>query len=162
MGNLVVVLMWKGVDVVFISAEYSDIWLFPRKERSGLNDENFLLEAEAISFLPNSGIWKRISLKQQSWAVEVAPSVVVFNYVCVWLKHNADFGTVSKLRIIVRNALYILEVLCSKVEICRWPCVLMAKEEMVLQSMIDKLIETGRYYGMEMNVEKTKVMRISR
>ena len=34
--------------------------------------------------------------------------------------------------------------------------VLMAKEETVLQSMIDKLIETGRYYGMEMNVEKTK------
>ena len=28
--------------------------------------------------------------------------------------------------------------------------------------MIDKLIETGRYYGMEINVEKTKVMRISR
>ena len=34
--------------------------------------------------------------------------------------------------------------------------VLMAKEETVLQGMIDKLIETGRYYGMEMNVEKTK------
>ena len=28
--------------------------------------------------------------------------------------------------------------------------------------MIDKLMETGRYYGMEMNLEKTKVMRISR
>jgi len=28
--------------------------------------------------------------------------------------------------------------------------------------MIDKLIETGGCYGMEMNVEKTKVMRISR
>jgi hypothetical protein len=28
--------------------------------------------------------------------------------------------------------------------------------------MIDKLIEIGRSYGMEMNVEKTKVMRISR
>jgi hypothetical protein len=28
--------------------------------------------------------------------------------------------------------------------------------------MIDKLIETGECYGMEMNVEKTKVMRISR
>jgi hypothetical protein len=28
--------------------------------------------------------------------------------------------------------------------------------------MIDKLIEIGRRYGMEMNVEKTKVMRISR
>ena len=40
--------------------------------------------------------------------------------------------------------------------------VLMAKEETVLQRMIDKLIETGRYYGMEMNVEETKVMRISR
>ena len=38
----------------------------------------------------------------------------------------------------------------------------MAKEETVLQGMIDKLIETGRYCGMEMNVEKTKVMRISR
>ena len=40
--------------------------------------------------------------------------------------------------------------------------VLMAKEETVLQGMIDKLIETGRYYDMEMNVEKTKVMRISK
>jgi len=40
--------------------------------------------------------------------------------------------------------------------------VLMAKEEMVLQGMIDKLIEIGRCYGMEMNVEKTKIMRISR
>jgi hypothetical protein len=28
--------------------------------------------------------------------------------------------------------------------------------------MIDNLIEIGRRYGMEMNVEKTKVMRISR
>jgi hypothetical protein len=34
--------------------------------------------------------------------------------------------------------------------------VLMAKEETVLQGMIDKLIEIGRCYGMEMNVEKTK------
>jgi len=38
----------------------------------------------------------------------------------------------------------------------------MAKEETVLRGMTDKLIETGIYYGMEMNVEKTKVMRISR
>jgi len=38
----------------------------------------------------------------------------------------------------------------------------MAKEETVLQGMIDKLIEVGRCYGMEVNVEKTKVMRISR
>ena len=40
--------------------------------------------------------------------------------------------------------------------------VLIAKEETVLQGTIDKLIEIGRCYGMEMNVEKTKVMRISR
>jgi len=38
---------------------------------------------------------------------------------------------------------------------------LLDKEEKVLQDMIDKLIETGRCYGMEMNVEK-KVMTISR
>ena len=38
---------------------------------------------------------------------------------------------------------------------------LMDKEETVLQGMIDKLIDIGRCYGMEMNVEKTKVMRIS-
>jgi hypothetical protein len=40
--------------------------------------------------------------------------------------------------------------------------VLMAKEENVLQGMINKLTEIGRCYGMEMNVEKTEVMRISR
>jgi len=40
--------------------------------------------------------------------------------------------------------------------------VLMAKEETVLQGIIDKLIEIGRCYGMEINVEKTKVMRISK
>jgi hypothetical protein len=39
--------------------------------------------------------------------------------------------------------------------------VLMAKEETVLQGMIDKLIEIARCYGMEMKVEKTRVMRIS-
>jgi hypothetical protein len=40
--------------------------------------------------------------------------------------------------------------------------VLLAKEEKVLQDMNDKLIEIGRCYGMEMNVEKTNVMRTSR
>ena len=40
--------------------------------------------------------------------------------------------------------------------------VLLAKEQNVLQYMNDKLTEIGRCYGMEMNVEKTKVMRISR
>ena len=40
--------------------------------------------------------------------------------------------------------------------------VLLAKEEKVLEDMIDKLTETGRCYGMETNMEKTKVMRISR
>jgi len=40
--------------------------------------------------------------------------------------------------------------------------VLMATEETVLQGMIDKLTEIGSCHGMEMNVEKTKLMRISR
>jgi CYTH domain-containing protein len=40
--------------------------------------------------------------------------------------------------------------------------VLLAEGETVLQGMIDSLIETERRYGMEMNVETTKVMRISR
>ena len=40
--------------------------------------------------------------------------------------------------------------------------VLLAKEETVLQEMVDRLIEDGRCYGMKMNVEKTRVMRISR
>jgi hypothetical protein len=34
--------------------------------------------------------------------------------------------------------------------------VLLAKEEKVLQDMIDKLIEIGRCYGMEINVEKNE------
>jgi ribosomal protein RSM22 (predicted rRNA methylase) len=40
--------------------------------------------------------------------------------------------------------------------------VLLAKEEKVLQDMIDKLIEIGGCYGMEMKVEKTNVMGFSR
>ena len=41
--------------------------------------------------------------------------------------------------------------------------VLLAKEEKVLQDMIDKLIEIGGCYEMEMNVGgETKIMRISR
>jgi len=40
--------------------------------------------------------------------------------------------------------------------------VLLAKEGKVLQDIIDKLNEIGRCYGMEMNMEKSKVMRISR
>jgi hypothetical protein len=40
--------------------------------------------------------------------------------------------------------------------------VLLVKEQMVLQDMIDKLIEIGRSYGIEMNVSEAKVMIISR
>jgi hypothetical protein len=36
---------------------------------------------------------------------------------------------------------------------------LLAKEEGVLHGMIDRLMEIGRQYGTEMDVEKTKVMR---
>ena len=37
--------------------------------------------------------------------------------------------------------------------------VLLPEEEMVLLGMIDRLIEIGRWYGMEVNVEKTKISR---
>jgi hypothetical protein len=40
--------------------------------------------------------------------------------------------------------------------------VLVANEKKVLQDMIEKRIEIGRCYGMEMNDGKKKVMRISR
>jgi hypothetical protein len=46
--------------------------------------------------------------------------------------------------------------------ICTDDLVLLAKEETVLQGMIDRLIEIGRYYEIKMNVEKTKVIKISR
>ena len=39
---------------------------------------------------------------------------------------------------------------------------LLAKEEMVLQGMIGRLIEIGRCCGMKVNVGKSKVMRILR
>ena len=40
--------------------------------------------------------------------------------------------------------------------------VLMAKEIMVLQDMLERLTEVVRRYGIERNVEETKVMKISR
>jgi hypothetical protein len=40
--------------------------------------------------------------------------------------------------------------------------VLLDRKETVLRGMIHRLSEIGRRYGMDMNVEKTKVMRISR
>jgi hypothetical protein len=39
--------------------------------------------------------------------------------------------------------------------------VLLAKEGTLLEGMIVGLIENGRGYGLRMNVEKTKVLRIS-
>jgi len=50
-----------------------------------------------------------------------------------------DFNTGGKIILTVKYAVYL---------------VVMAQEETVLQGMIDKLIEIGRCYGMEMNVEK--------
>jgi hypothetical protein len=39
--------------------------------------------------------------------------------------------------------------------------VVLAQEEAVLQAVIERLIKIGRCFGMEMNVEKPKVMGIS-
>jgi len=38
--------------------------------------------------------------------------------------------------------------------------ILLTEEEKVLQDMIDNIIEIGRCYGMEINIEKNKIMRI--
>ena len=38
--------------------------------------------------------------------------------------------------------------------------VLLAKEEIVLKSMLERLIEIGRCHGVEMSVGKMNVMRI--
>jgi hypothetical protein len=40
--------------------------------------------------------------------------------------------------------------------------VLLPKEEAVLQGVIERLIETGRHYGMTKNIENGTVMSISR
>jgi hypothetical protein len=66
------------------------------------------------------------------------------------IPYQGSFGRVGRLQ--NRRANH------SHCEICN-DLVLRAKEEKVLQDMIDKLIEIGRCCGMEMNVEKTKVMR---
>jgi Reverse transcriptase (RNA-dependent DNA polymerase). len=40
--------------------------------------------------------------------------------------------------------------------------VLLAKEKWCYRGLIDRLIAIGRFYVMEMNAEKTKIMRTSR
>jgi len=40
--------------------------------------------------------------------------------------------------------------------------VLLAEGDTALQGMIDKLIEIGKFYAMDVNVENIKAMRISR
>ena len=45
---------------------------------------------------------------------------------------------------------------------CEDELLLLAKVETLLQGMIDRLIEIRRHYGMEMNVELNKIMRISK
>ena len=77
-------------------------------------------------------------------------SPILFNSECVTKEVLEGFGDFKIVGQIIHTVKYAHGL------------VLLAKEEKVLQDMIDKLIETGGCYGMEMNVEKTKVMRISR
>ena len=37
-----------------------------------------------------------------------------------------------------------------------------AKTQEELQDMVNRLVDTGRKYGMEMNIDKSQVMRVSR
>jgi hypothetical protein len=78
-------------------------------------------------------------------------SPILFNLYSVYLAKEAlkEFGD-FKIEQVTRTVKYADDL------------VLLAKEEMVLQGMADSVTEIGRCYGMEMNVEKTKVMGISR
>ena len=51
---------------------------------------------------------------------------------------------------------------CVCVYIYIYDLMLLPKEKMVLQGTIHRLNESGRYYGMENDEKKTKLMRISR
>ena len=39
---------------------------------------------------------------------------------------------------------------------------IIAKTQEELQDMVNRLVDTGRKYGMEINIDKSQVMRISR
>jgi hypothetical protein len=73
-------------------------------------------------------------------------SLILFNLYSEWLTKEAfegsgDFKIVGQL---IQTVKYSDEL------------VLLAKEEKVLQDMIDKLSEIGRFYGVEMDVKRTK------
>ena len=40
--------------------------------------------------------------------------------------------------------------------------IIIAKTQEELQDMVNRLIETGRKYGMEINIEKSQVMKVYR
>jgi len=71
-------------------------------------------------------------------------SPILFNLYCKCLTKEAleGFGYFKMGRQIIHTVKYADEL------------VLLAKEEKVLQDMTNKLIEVGRCYGMEINVEK--------
>jgi hypothetical protein len=75
--------------------------------------------------------------------------LTLFNFYCKYLANDAleGFGDFKIGGQVIRTVKYADEL------------VLLAKEETVLQDMTERLFEIGRCYGMEMNVEKTKVMR---
>ena len=79
-------------------------------------------------------------------------SPTLFNLYSEYLNMEAlegfgDFRTGGK---VIRNEKYADDLL------------LLAKKEAVLQGMGERQNKTGRCYGMEINVKKTKVMRMSR
>jgi len=66
-----------------------------------------------------------------------------------WIPYQGNFGGFRDFKIegqAIRTVKYAYDL------------VLLAREEMLLQVMIDRLIGIGRCSGMEMNVEKLKVL----
>jgi len=78
--------------------------------------------------------------------------LVLFNVYSEYLNKEAleSFGDFIIGGQVIRTVKYAVDLL------------LLAKKEVLLQGMTERLIEIGRCYGLEINVEKTKVVRMSR
>ena len=96
-----------------------------------------------------TGNWSRLARKKIDMQT-VHGSPVLFTLSSDYFTKEGlqGFGD-SKIRQVIRTAKYTHDL------------VLLAKEERVIQGMTDGLTETGRWYRMEMNVEKARAIRIS-
>jgi hypothetical protein len=110
-----------------------------------------LYMAQSVKIRLNRGERRSVKIgREVRQGCFLSPILFNLNSECLTKESLEGFGDFKIGRQIIHTVKYADEL------------VLLAKEEKVLQDMIDKPIEIGRCYGMEIYVEKTKVMRISR